>query len=107
MLFFQPLYLPDWTTRFVVGLVALGFPIALILAWAFEVTPDGVKRDSGAASVAVENSSAKRLDIATLVGVSIVIVIVGLQSFGGSAERVPTIAPMEEAAKSAPYCCRT
>lgn len=35
---------PDWGVRFVIGLVLLGFPIALILAWAFEMTPDGVKR---------------------------------------------------------------
>ncbi|HKJ46398.1 MAG TPA: tetratricopeptide repeat protein [Balneolales bacterium] len=36
--------IPDWGVRLVVGLVILGFPIALILAWAFEMTPDGVKR---------------------------------------------------------------
>jgi len=36
--------IPDWGVRLVVILVILGFPIALILAWAFEMTPDGVKR---------------------------------------------------------------
>ncbi len=43
---FPALNLPDWSTRFVAGLVVLGFPVALLLAWAFEVTPGGVKRDS-------------------------------------------------------------
>lgn len=100
---FPALNLPDWTTRFVVGLAVLGFPIALILAWAFEVTPEGVKRDSGAASMAVENSSAKRLDIATLVGVVIVIVIVGLQQFGGLTDNRQAVAPLEQpAAETAP-----
>jgi TolB-like protein/Tfp pilus assembly protein PilF len=38
------LHLPDAITSAVVLLVFLGFPIALILAWAFELTPEGIKR---------------------------------------------------------------
>ena len=34
--------------RFVVLAIIIGFPIALILAWAFEVTPEGVKRTEAA-----------------------------------------------------------
>src|SRR5215470_11116543 len=36
--------IPNWGVRFVVLAIAIGFPIALILAWAFELTPEGVKR---------------------------------------------------------------
>lgn len=36
--------LPAWTVTFVIVLVALGFPLALVLAWAFETTPEGVRR---------------------------------------------------------------
>ena len=39
-----PLGLPDWTLSLVIWLLAIGLPIALVLAWAFELTPDGVKR---------------------------------------------------------------
>ncbi len=35
---------PNWGVRLVVLLIALGFPIALVLAWAFELTPEGIKR---------------------------------------------------------------
>ena len=35
---------PNWTVRLVVLLLILGFPVALILAWAFELTPEGIKR---------------------------------------------------------------
>jgi TolB-like protein len=35
--------LPTWFPRAVVILLAIGFPVALILAWAFEMTPEGVK----------------------------------------------------------------
>jgi TolB-like protein/Tfp pilus assembly protein PilF len=38
------LHLPDALTTTVVVVVLLGFPIALVLAWAFEVTPEGIKR---------------------------------------------------------------
>src|SRR5210317_1431791 len=37
--------LPDVVGRVVVMLVAIGLPIALFLAWAFELTPEGVKRE--------------------------------------------------------------
>lgn len=42
--FFPALHLPEWTSTFVVALVILGFPIALVLAWAYDVTPQGVQR---------------------------------------------------------------
>jgi TolB-like protein/Flp pilus assembly protein TadD len=35
--------LPNWTLRLVIVLLLIGFPIALILAWAFDVTPQGIK----------------------------------------------------------------
>ncbi len=35
---------PNWVIRLLVALVIIGFPIALIFAWAFEITPEGVKR---------------------------------------------------------------
>jgi adenylate cyclase len=40
----EPLQLPDWTMPLVIVLVGLGFPVALVLAWAFDITPDGVRR---------------------------------------------------------------
>ena len=38
--------LPDWSDEFFVALVVLGFPLALVLAWAFEMTPEGMRRTS-------------------------------------------------------------
>jgi TolB-like protein/Flp pilus assembly protein TadD len=48
---FPALQLPAWTITLVVALAIVGFPIALVLAWAFEVTPDGVVRTAVADSV--------------------------------------------------------
>jgi TolB-like protein len=36
--------IPNWVVRLVVLLLVIGFPIALIIAWAFELTPEGLKR---------------------------------------------------------------
>src|SRR5438093_8183432 len=35
---------PPWAMKIFIVAVALGFPIALVLAWAFELTPEGIKR---------------------------------------------------------------
>src|SRR5437763_3850998 len=40
---FPVLEIPNWAIKLVVALVLLGFPISLILAWAFELTPEGIK----------------------------------------------------------------
>jgi TolB-like protein/tetratricopeptide (TPR) repeat protein len=48
---------PDWAMGLLVAFVVFGFPIALVLAWALEVTPDGIKR--------TEAAPAERSDAAT------------------------------------------
>src|SRR5687768_448585 len=35
---------PSWVMKVFVAAIAAGFPIALVLAWAFELTPEGIKR---------------------------------------------------------------
>jgi TolB-like protein/Flp pilus assembly protein TadD len=59
--------IPDWAFRFVVILLALGFVPTLVLSWAYEITPDGLKREKevvrDAASAKV---TAKRLDWITI-----------------------------------------
>jgi adenylate cyclase len=42
---FPGLLLPEWSVRLVIGLAILGFPIALVMAWAIELTPDGLKAE--------------------------------------------------------------
>jgi len=41
---FPALRLPDWATTMLVAFLLLGLPVAIIFAWAFELTPDGVVR---------------------------------------------------------------
>ena len=41
---FPALKLPEWTVTFVVVILAMLLPIAVIFAWAFELTPEGLRR---------------------------------------------------------------
>ncbi|MEJ2482534.1 MAG: tetratricopeptide repeat protein [Gemmatimonadota bacterium] len=48
------LLLPEWTYRLVALMLLVGFPVAIVLAWAFESTPDGVRRTDPAESGELE-----------------------------------------------------
>src|SRR6476660_2788974 len=45
---FPFLEIPNWMIRLVILLTAFGFPVALIIAWAFELSPEGIKRTEDA-----------------------------------------------------------
>src|ERR1700682_3309133 len=61
--------LPHWTLRLVVVLLLIGFPISLILAWAFDVTPEGIKTTPTIAAP----GSHRRRNIIMLVATGVVI----------------------------------
>lgn len=54
----EPLRLPDWTETLVVIISIIGFPIALVLAWAFESIPEGIQRDPADSDHATDASIA-------------------------------------------------
>ena len=71
-LFFHLLELPAWAGRAAVLLVVVGFPVALILAWAYEVTPEGVKPTGEVLPQhSIRRQTGKRLDRAIIVLLSI------------------------------------
>ena len=47
--------IPNWGIRFVVLLIVVGFPIALVIAWAFEATPQGIKRTETADAASLQS----------------------------------------------------
>jgi TolB-like protein len=76
------LRLPESFLPFVVGLLLLGFPLALVLAWAFEVTPDGVRRTETAAPGEIEQIVAQPLSKRWPAGL---LALVGLVALVGGA----------------------
>ncbi|PYJ51629.1 MAG: hypothetical protein DME87_02595 [Verrucomicrobia bacterium] len=60
--------LPNWALRLVIVLLLIGFPIALILAWAFDVTPQGIK-----STPALAPRMQRRRNIVMLVAVGVIV----------------------------------
>src|SRR5215813_1230373 len=69
--------IPSWGVRLVVLLLIIGFPIALVLAWAFELTPEGIKRTEDVdLSKSIRPKTGRKLDF--LIIAVLLLVIAGL-----------------------------
>jgi TolB-like protein/Flp pilus assembly protein TadD len=66
---FPALELPNWTFRLVVVLLLVGFPIALILAWAYDVTPEGIR----ATATPSTPGSHRRRNVIMLIAIGVII----------------------------------
>ena len=79
---FPRLGLPDWAVTLVIALLALGFPVALILSWAFELTPEGVQRTVNIDDIGAPRPGAGPLDWVIALGILVVIGIFVVDRFG-------------------------
>lgn len=68
---------PAWTMRVLIAVLAIGFPIAVVLAWAFEITPEGIKR----AEDVSPNDSIPRKTGRKLIGITIALAAVAAALF--------------------------
>ena len=57
---------PEWVGKVILGLMAIGLVVTIVLSWVFEVTPDGIRRDDGL-SENTNSLRAHRLNMLTLV----------------------------------------
>src|SRR6266516_3187100 len=72
--------IPNWAVRLVVLLLVIGFPVALILAWAFELTPEGIKRSEDVdLSESVRRRTGRKLDFFIIAVLLLVIAILLFQ----------------------------
>ena len=95
---FPFLEIPNWAIRLVIALVAIGFPIALVIAWAFEATPEGIKRTE-VADAKHEHSRGKTWIYVVIIGagISVALFFLGRYSAGPKAT---TVVSSELSAKS-------
>jgi TolB-like protein/Flp pilus assembly protein TadD len=78
--------IPNWIVRLVVLVLIIGFPIALIIAWAFEMTPQGIKRTEAADAAGLRSHGGAWIYI-VLIGA---VLSVGLFFVGRYTVRNPT-----------------
>ena len=71
--------IPNWAVRLVVLLLIIGFPVAMILAWAFELTPEGIKRaEDVELSKSVRRKSGRKLDFFII---AVLLLVIGILVF--------------------------
>jgi len=72
---FPMLMLPEWTATFVTVLLMIGLPVALVFAWAFELTHEGIKKEKDVdRSESVTHFTGRKLDFA-IIGVLAITVV--------------------------------
>src|SRR6266481_3302796 len=71
--------IPNWAVRLVVLLLVIGFPVAVILAWAFELTPEGIKRAEDVdLSKSIRRKTGRKLDFFII---AVLLLVIGFLLF--------------------------
>ena len=92
---------PDWVFKSFVALVALGFPLALFLSWAYELTPDGVKRAEAVTPADASAPGVRRsFDLLIVVGMAAIITLLLADRFRGVPDEAVGEAVDEAAARA-------
>jgi adenylate cyclase len=80
------LHLPEWIMSGIALVLILGIIPTLLFSWAYELTPDGIKKDSEVDQTNSGTSqTAKKLDVITLVAVIAIAVLIAWQQMNPSA----------------------
>jgi TolB-like protein len=81
---------PDWVMKAFSSLVILGFPLTLVIAWAFELTPEGIKREAEVdRTESVRHSTGRKLDFAIIGLLVIALIFVVVDNYVLKDEPVP------------------
>ncbi|HLW36564.1 MAG TPA: hypothetical protein VKS98_12985, partial [Chthoniobacterales bacterium] len=96
---FPFLEIPNWVVRLVIILIAIGFLIALVIAWAFEATPEGIKRTE-VADAKQEHSRGKTWIYVAVIGaaISVALFFFGRYTAGNNASAPRTELPAKSIA---------
>ena len=79
---FDFLEVPGWAGKLLIVFLSLGLPIALFLAWAFELTPEGVKRDANVdRAKSATRPAGRRLDYIIIAILAIAVVFFVVDKF--------------------------
>ena len=99
------LHLPDWTLTFLIIVILAGFPLVLIFAWAFELTPEGIKRETAVdPAESITSKTGRKFDFAIIGLLVIAVVFMFVDNYvleaepeqtEVAAEQVPSVEPVE------------
>lgn len=93
--------LPRWFDGVIVSALLLGFPLAVIFAWIYELTPEGLKRTAAVPeNESIAPKTGRKLDFAILAGLGLVLITVVADRLMPPSLTRPTSAPHNEAGAS-------
>jgi TolB-like protein len=82
---------PDWVMQAIMLILAIGLPLVLIFAWAFELTPEGIKREKEVdPSESITHLTGRKLDFAIIGLLAIALIFVVVDNYVLEAEQIPT-----------------
>ncbi|MEM7417604.1 MAG: FlgO family outer membrane protein [Gemmatimonadota bacterium] len=91
--------MPDWVPGFVLILLGVGFPIALLFSWAYEITPEGLKKTEEVDVIAsVTADTGRKIDRVIIAGLALLVIfLIGERFLGGSTSSGPRTLTAEDA----------
>jgi TolB-like protein/Tfp pilus assembly protein PilF len=93
---------PDWVMQAIMLVLGIGFPLVVIFAWAFEMTPEGIKREADVdRTSSITNQTGRKLD-RMIIGVLVITVGYLLVDKLVLQKTPETVAPIQTAEQSAP-----
>ena len=102
------LHLPDWALTLLVVFVVAGFPLALIVAWAFELTPEGFKRETAVdPAESITHVTGRKLDFAIIGLLAIVVIYFAVDKFVLEAEPEQASVVREKSIAVLPFANRS
>ena len=94
---FPILKLPDWSTTLVTVLILIGFPLALILAWAYEMTPEGLKKEKDVdRAESITHITGRKLDFIIIGVLAVALIVFAVERFVLLPDRPPATDALQE-----------
>jgi len=99
---------PEWVMQVFTFLVILGFPLALILAWAFELTPEGIKLDAAVnPAESIAHVTGRKFDFAIIGLLVLAVAFIFIDNYVLEAEPAQSPAASEQPAAAEPARAET
>ena len=88
----EPLFLPKWVMTFVIVLLVIGFPIAVIFSWIFDITPSGIQitASSNQGKLGQRQVWYRNKDVLFYTFISVLLVVIGILVYPRIFDRQPT-----------------
>jgi TolB-like protein/Tfp pilus assembly protein PilF len=87
---FEPLGLPDWSMRVLIVLLSAGAPVAAILSWIFDITPEGVVRTGAPQTDEIERlRKGRKVDVVVIISLLVIIATLVGKDYIEPAQKTP------------------